>query len=228
MGEETASRRGAQTLARGIRILQAAASADDGIAVQEAADLVGVHRTIAYRVLQTLADAGLLARGADGRYRGSVGLLALADRGLAAFRAVAVPILRRLADRLSATVSLLVEEGDSATALAVIEPRNADYHLSFAEGSRHALDRGSAGLALTSLRPASDDDPEELVRARELGWARTFGEVEPGAHGLAVPVPAGATRPACCINLITYSEQTLDGALELMLEAAADLASRID
>lgn len=40
-----------------------------GLTVQQLADQVGVHRTIAYRLLTTLAEFRLVAKGEDGRYR---------------------------------------------------------------------------------------------------------------------------------------------------------------
>jgi DNA-binding IclR family transcriptional regulator len=60
---------GSQTLARGLSVLQAIATSRVGLTVQEVADHVGVHRTIAYRLLSTLAQFRLVGKGEDGRYR---------------------------------------------------------------------------------------------------------------------------------------------------------------
>ena len=64
--ERTAA--GSQTLARGLSALQAVASAPSGITAAEVADFVGVHRTIAYRLLSTLAQSRFITKGEDGKY----------------------------------------------------------------------------------------------------------------------------------------------------------------
>ncbi|WP_166877789.1 IclR family transcriptional regulator [Salinibacterium sp. ZJ450] len=214
---------GAQTLARGILALQHVAESGVGLSTQEVADLLGVHRTISYRILSTLAEANLIAKGKDGRYRGAAGLLKLSAGAYLALRETAVPIMRDLANELASTVSLLVPEGNEAVAIAVVEPQGARYHIAFAEGSRHPLDRGAAGHAIRAQFPPIASDPEPVRRARELGYARTFGEVEPGAHGLAVPCPAlGLTA---CLNLITYREDVVDGAVDRMIVAAREISA---
>ena len=144
---------GAQTLARGLLALRAVAAAPSGLTVQEIADRLVVHRTIAYRMVSTLAEAGLVAKGDDGRYRGAAGLLELRAAGYEEIKHVALPLLVELADSLGATASLLVPENDEAVALLVVSPRGTRYHIAFSTGSRHPLDRGAAGRALTAALP---------------------------------------------------------------------------
>ena len=54
---------GSQTLARGLAALQLVATSPTGLTVQEVADDIGVHRTIAYRLLSTLAQFRMVAKG---------------------------------------------------------------------------------------------------------------------------------------------------------------------
>lgn len=217
---------GAQTLARGIAALQLVATAPGGLSIQDVSESLGIHRTIAYRMLATLADAHLVSKGDDGRYRGAAGLLSLTSGAFFSLRDGAQPIMRRLADSLASTVSLLVRQGDEAVAIAVVEPQNARYHIAFAEGSRHPLDQGAAGHALRAALAPSDSDTEVVRSVRELGYARTFGEVEPGAHGLAVPC-SGLGFEAC-LNLITYRDDVADGALERMLDAGRAITAALE
>ena len=182
---------GSQTLARGLCALQAVADAPAGITAQQVADRIGVHRTIAYRLLATLAEFRLVAKGTDGRYRPGAGLAALGasfDRNL---RQLSLPVLQGLADELGTTVSLLVAEGEQQVAVAVIVPTVVAYQLAFHEGSRHPLSRGAAGAALLSAMPPQPDERELVTRAREQGWVITHGEIEPHTFGLAVPVRRG-------------------------------------
>lgn len=214
---------GAQTLARGLSALKAVVAAPDGLSAQDVGDLLGVHRTIAYRLLTTLVDAGLVSRGQDGRFRGAVGLLQLTAGAFHTLRATAVPILRRLANDVGSTVSLLVVENDEAVALAVVESETSRYRIVFAEGSTHPLDRGAAGHALSSIRPATPQDSDRVRKARADGYATSFAEVEPGAYGLAVPVPSPDPAVAACINLITYRPELIEQARPAVMAAAAEL-----
>ena len=82
---------GSQTLDRGIRALEMVAAAPGGMTVQEVADRLAVHRTIAHRLLATLADHHLIARGPDNRFRAGGGLTAFGPAGTAERRSSVRP-----------------------------------------------------------------------------------------------------------------------------------------
>ena len=117
---------GSQTLDRGIRALEMVAAAPGGMTVQEVADRLEVHRTIAHRLLATLADHHLIARGPDNRFRAGGGLTALASGLQSTLRDTALPIMRELAEELESTVVLLVREGEEVVGIAVATPANSD------------------------------------------------------------------------------------------------------
>jgi DNA-binding IclR family transcriptional regulator len=64
-----------------------------------------------------------------------------------------------------------------------------------------------------------------VTRARTQGFAISRGEVEPGAHGLAVLIRQGAGTPHACLNLITYRDDIMAGAAPVMLEGAARISA---
>jgi DNA-binding IclR family transcriptional regulator len=220
-----ASKNGSQTLDRGIRALALVAAAAGGMTVQEVADRLGVHRTIAHRLLTTLADHRLIARGPDNRFRAGGGLIALANGLQSTLRDTALPIMRELAEELESTVVLLVREGDEVVGIAVASPVNATYHLAFRTGSRHPLGRGAAGICLLSALPARSGERPEVTRARTQGFAVSRGEVEPGAHGLAVLIRQGSEVPNACLNLITYRDDIMAGAAPVMIDGAARVSA---
>ncbi|OBI61613.1 IclR family transcriptional regulator [Mycobacterium sp. E796] len=215
---------GSQTLARGLTALQMVADSPNGLTMQQLADQLGVHRTIAYRLLGTLTDFRLVAKGDDGRYRPAAGLAVLGasfDRNV---RQVSLPILRALADDLSTTVSLLIAEGDQQVAVAVIVPSHVAYQLSFHEGSRYPLDRGAAGIALLANMPPRPGERELVAKTRECGWVITYGEIEPNTYGLAVPVNRPAPSPPTCINLISHREDVVMRGKDAVITAAKQLS----
>ncbi len=224
-GAAGSSAPGSQTLARGLAALQLVATSRDGLTVQQVADDIGVHRTIAYRLLSTLAQFRMVAKGEDGRYRSAAALAVLGASFDNNVRQLSVPTLRGLADELGTTVSLLVAEGDQQVAIAVLAPTNVFYQLSFHEGSRYPLERGAAGIALLASMPARPDERDLVPQARRQGWIITHGEVEPNTYGLAVPVKRRPPSPPTCINLISHREDVVLGGRDAVIRAADELSA---
>ncbi|EHI11849.1 IclR family transcriptional regulator [Mycolicibacterium thermoresistibile] len=214
-----------QTLARGLSALQAVAGAPDGLTVQQVADEVGVHRTIAYRLLGTLSQFRYVIRGDDGRYRPAAALALLGAAFDNNLRQYSVPVLRALADEVGTTVSLLVAEGDQQVAIAVIVPTQVFYQLSFHEGSRYPIDRGAAGIALLASMPPRPGERDLVRQTREQGWVITHGEIEPDTYGLAVPVRRRPHAPATCINLISHREDVVRRGKDAVVRAAQELSA---
>ena len=219
---------GSQTLARGLVALQLVATAGAGLTVQQVAEHIGVHRTIAYRLLSTLAQFRLVAKGDDGRYRPASGLAVLGATFDNNLRQLSLPTLRALADDLGTTVSLLVAEGDQQVAIAVIVPTRVSYQLSFHEGSRYPLDRGAAGIALLSDMPPRPGERDLVVQTRAQGWVITHGEIEPNTYGLAVPVRRRPPSPPTCINLISHREDVVMRGKDAVIKAADELSAILD
>lgn len=216
---------GSQTLARGLNALQLVASSPTGLTVAQVADDIGVHRTIAYRLLSTLAQFRFVAKGEDGRYRSASALAVLGASFDNNVRRLCVPTLRGLADELGTTVSLLVAEGDQQVAIAVMVPTNVYYQLSFHEGSRYSLDRGAAGLALLASMPPRPGERELVQQTRRQGWVITHGEIEPNTYGLAVPVRRKPPSPPTCINLISHREDVVLDGRDAVMKAANELSA---
>ncbi len=166
----------AQTLDRGLRLLQFVADSPGGLTITEAATRLRVGRAVVYRLAATLAAHGMVRRDGAGRLRLGVGVLHLARRAQPLVADAALPALRRLAERVGATAHLTVAEGDEAVALAVVEPSWTRFHVAYRTGSRHPLERGAAGKAILAGRAGAES------------WAATSGELEPGAYGVAAPV----------------------------------------
>ena len=215
---------GSQTLARGLTAMQLICDSPGGLTIQEVAEQLEIHRTVAARLLATLGQFHLIARH-EGRYQPGAGLAALGASFDNSLRELSLPVLRRLADRTLATASLLVAEGEEQVAIAVIVPYGVSYHLSFREGSRYPIDRGAAGLALLASTPPQEGEREAVTEARDQGWVLTHGEVEPNAYGLAVPVKRRRPATPTAINLVSHRLDVLEGARKSVIEAAGELAS---
>lgn len=115
---DSEGRRGAKTLDKGLQILEHLAQSRDGLIVSEVAAAIGVHRTVATRLLVTLTDRGYVDRREDRRYTVAVKILELGRAVNADLRAVATPAMSQLAEELDATAVLTVQDGTEAVVIA--------------------------------------------------------------------------------------------------------------
>ena len=104
-----------QTLSRGIRILETLADAREPLTIDEIARRLGVHRSVAYRLLRTLEDHGLVTRDAAGRIQLGARMAALAAGVAHDLQAEALPELTAVANELGMTCFLAVLDTRSAS-----------------------------------------------------------------------------------------------------------------
>jgi DNA-binding IclR family transcriptional regulator len=223
---QTSNRQGSQTLARGINILGALRGAPEGLSVAELARALGLPRSIVTRLLTTLEDARYVERTGSRSYRLGPELIALGKAVRAELRDVAATVLRDLAEKLNATVVLVVRDGDHAVVISVVEPLGTDLRLSFRLGSRHLLHQGAEGMAILAGNPPLPGERPEVTEARRSGYAVSAGEILAGTWGLAVPValvPGAATMSVGVICAQARDEASTAG---LVAEAAGDLVAR--
>ena len=103
-----------QTLSRGVRMLEILAEAAGPLSIADLAAQLGVHRSIAYRILRTLEDHRMVVRDAAGAVTLGPQLAALARGVSRDLQAAALPELTAVASDLSMTAFLVVLDGTSA------------------------------------------------------------------------------------------------------------------
>jgi DNA-binding IclR family transcriptional regulator len=204
-----------QTLDRGLRVLRVLAEEPAGLTVTELATRLEVNRTVAYRLIATLEQHALVRRDARGRVCVGLGILHLASAVQPLLRDLSVPILRALAETVGATAHLTIADGAEALALAVVEPSWTDFHVAYRVGSRHPLDAGAAGRAISLTDPSGP------------AYAVSTGELQSGAHGLAAPV-RGVDGLQASVGIVTLGSAIDEGVVApRVIAAAQDLAAAL-
>ena len=91
-------------------------------------------------------------------------------------------------------------------------------------GVRHTLERGANGVAILASQPPLPDEPEEIARARELGYSLTSGQLQQGATGIAAGfgVPGGA---GASVGVVAMHEFDVESVAAEVKAAAARLSS---
>lgn len=219
-------KRGSKTLDNGLQVLEVLGDSPNGLTTTELSERLSLHRTVTDRLVRTLEHHGFCRRTQEKRIVLGNGLVALADRVQQDLRGIARPILEDLAEELQVTAHLAVQEAeDSVRALIVIPPRHSRIHVGFREGQVDPIDRGSAGLAIMSMREKQPDERNEVDTVRERGYAVTKGEVTPSVTGISAPVPY-RNEPGLLSVGISVFEAADEAHLATTVVAAADALGR--
>ena len=215
-----------QTLDRGLHALEIVAEHAEGISVAELAERLDVHRAIAYRIVTTLEQHGLVARSAEGPLRLGAGISLLAARFEPQLRAVAQPLLQALAKATRATAFVSVAQGEECVVILVAEPDEGLLRVGYRVGSRHPLSLGAAGIAILAGRPPRADDSEAVRQARSDGYSLTRGQLQLGAVGVASPVATPQFRPGveACVGVVAMDDLDTERAIREVKAHAHQLA----
>lgn len=259
MGRESSIseiKHGSPVVERTAEILGAVASNRKGIGLADLVTQLSVPRSTAYRILNSLAAHGLIAR-ADGGSRFVLGprFIELArtlspSTGRAALIEAAMPVLRSRAERVGETFKLSARDGDEMLTLLSV-PSGRDYSLAVKVGSRSPMHVGAAGKV--TLAHAGDDavaaycakpleartphtitDPDvlrdELSRIRRDGYAEDLQESGPGIRAYAAPVWAEDGVLAAAVSAPFIGEPAAERRHRILrgvLEAAEEVTVSI-
>ena len=209
-----------QTLSRGIRALEILAAAPGPLTIAELADAMGVHRSVAYRILRTLEDHSLLVRDDAGRVQPGPGLAVLARGVSRNLQSAALPELTQLANSLNMTAFVAVWDHHDCITLVTVEPRHSGATVAQHPGTRHPINAGAPGIAIQSaLTEAEWNRLEtgipyrpEAAEARRKGYSASHDEVIAGVSSLAAPVRVpggGAAARAGVYNPSAHETQAV-------------------
>ena len=239
-----------QSVERALQILLSFDGEGRELSVGEIASLLRVHKSTASRLTASLRKHGLLERrpGSE-RFRlgpevARLGLLALAGREL-------IDVARRPMSDVAAaageTVTLSTFDGDELTTVAQVDSPHVVGPRTWIGRSSplHATSDGKVFLAFggaplpdgplvaftSATRTRRAELRRELAQIRELGWARTVGELEDGLHGVAAPVldAAGWCRAALSVSGPSYrlTLKKLPSTASACVDAALRIGSQL-
>lgn len=201
----------AKILEKGLRLLEQLAESAEGMTAVELAERIGVHKTSAYRYINSLLDMGYIQSNGDGSYHLGNKILELGSQLLRRMplRETAHPFLVQLSADTQKTVHLCVLDGHDVVYIDKVESQKSLPILSRI-GSRAPAYCTGVGKALLSELPTDQvvsllqgitlekrtamtiTDPmqllEELKITAERGYAIDNGEHEEGIKCFAIPV----------------------------------------
>ncbi|MCH9816375.1 MAG: IclR family transcriptional regulator [Actinomycetia bacterium] len=163
-----------------------------------------IPRPTAHRLLVALESHRLVSRNEVGRFQigGRVAELAATDQ----LRTFGQPALDRLRDATVESAQLFRRMGQQRICIAVAD-RTSGLRDTVPLGAALPMTAGSAAQVLAAFGPTSQQLPDAvfdqatLNRVRELGWAQSVAEREPGVASLSVPVMGPAAEVVAALSL---------------------------
>lgn len=224
-----------QTVRRAIDILEFVARRPR--TQTEVGEHLGVHRSTALRILESLTEGGLARRLPDGRYAVGHRLAGLAHLALEQFglKDVAGEHLRLLGERCGHTVHLAALEGERIVYVDKVDPvdgvrlysqigRPVTLHTAGVAKAILAYvprERADALLADCDFAPhtsttitSPDAYRKALAEARARGWAVDDGEYEDFVNCVAVPVRDSSGEIVAAASVTALKARADLGALE--------------
>ncbi|MBS1897619.1 IclR family transcriptional regulator [uncultured Microbacterium sp.] len=216
-----------QTLSRGIRILEILGDERGPLSIDEIAARLGVHRSIAYRLLRTLEDHRLIGRDAAGLVALGPRMAALAAGVAQDLQAEALPELTAVANELGMTCFLAVLDGEECITLVSVEPRHTVASVAQRPGARHPVTVGAPGKAILAQLPEAEWPEgapaalhDAVAGSRLAGFATSHDEVIPTVQSVAVPLALRGQRPAA-IAVVHVATDRTDAEIAARLQHSA-------
>lgn len=223
-----------QTLSRGIRVLEILAEAEEPMTIAALSAALGVHRSIAYRILRTLEDHGLVVRDTAGAVQLGPRMATLARAVSRDLQSASLPQLTAIANDLSMTAFIAVLDRHDVVTLVSVEPSHAHATVVQRPGTRHPLASGAPGIAIQSAltelqwRALPDEHPrDEAAEARARGYATSHDEVIPGLASVAVPLALPDRTPAAVAVVFLANGRDVAAVAERLREAARAIAGEL-
>lgn len=243
-----------QSLARGLAVIDSFSRDRTSQTLSDVAQVTGLTRATARRVLLTLTDLGYVRQ--NGRsFSLSPKVLDLGYSFLSSFRVVdlAQPSMERLVDDLQESSSMSVLDGPDVVYVARV-PTKRIMTISLGLGSRlpayptsmgrvllaalgqEELDRYLETTPLVPLTEHTITDParlrQELTTVRSAGYALVDQELEVGIRSVAAPITSADGHVVAALNVSGHASrvtvaQLRQRYLPRLLEAAAETSAGV-
>ncbi len=221
----------------------------------EIAQLLEMPRSTTYRYLQTLRSYGLVEEHGESKYRLGSRVLQLARiaRAGLGLSDVAVPVMRRLSERIGEVVLLTRRSGLNVVCVERVDVSAHRMRLSYERGHVLPVHAGASAkvllafadpieidevlstVRLVRFTPRTVVDPKRLRRQlaeiRADGHVVTDGEVDHGVRGIAAPIFDADGRVAAGLSIAgpayRLDDARITGVIRAVRESAEEISARL-
>ncbi|MFD6754512.1 MULTISPECIES: IclR family transcriptional regulator [Micromonospora] len=243
-----------QSIERAINLIRR--SAEHPLTLTEAAETLGVHKSTALRILQTLEAARFVRKTGAGTYVFGSGLIELSELALGSMdlRQFAAAHLRQLQRQTGHTVHLAQLTGDEIVYIDKVDSPAFDaVKLPSRVGRAVSIYASAVGKVILAYLPREERDrllshvvferhtdttfadrdslETELVRVAEQGWAADNGEHDAYVMCVAAPIRDSRGRVIAAISItaieVIANLEQLKESLPLLIETATLISEEL-
>ncbi len=243
--------RGVKSVDRALEVLTILCNGDGEMSLAELSEWVGLHKSTAHRLLQSLMNYRLVSQDPDTRrYKAGLGIFGLAHQVLSKIelRSQALPELKELSHRLNETVHLAVLENDEMVYIDKEETQRT-IRMYSAVGKRGPLHCTGVGKVLLAYLPGEKLERiidqkglhrytdktitslpklrEHLAMIRERGYAIDDTEHESEIRCVACPIRSHSGEVAAAISLTAPASRMTREGIEKLAPLVKEYADRI-
>ena len=244
----------AQTIQRAIELIRR--SAEHPLSLTEASEVLGVHKSTALRMLQTLEAARFVRKTGAGTYVFGSGLIELSELALGSMdlRQFASAHLRRLQRETGHTVHLAQLTGDEIIYIDKVDSPAFDaVKLPSRVGRAVSIYASAVGKVILAHLPREERDrllshvtferytdttfadraslELELIGVRERGWAADNGEHDAYVMCVAAPIRDSRGQVIAAISItaieVIATLPQLEARLPLLLDTASSISAEL-
>lgn len=198
-------------------------AATGGATTSQIAKALGVHRSIVYRMLNSLAARDFV-RNENGTFALGISMLAMANAVPDPLRDATRAGVRELARETGVTAYIVVDAGGRSVCVLAEEPEGPQPRIVLRPGAWGPMDLGAPAYAILSARDPENGEPVEVSIARERGYAYGHGP-DNGVDWIASPIRTRWESDACVGVLYPADSLTQESTAEKVMAAAARISA---
>ncbi len=211
------------------------------LSIEEISQLLDMPKSSVYRYVRILCDKGFLEKVGTAHYRLGLTFIALSRAALNSnrdIRLIALPSMKRLAEEVGESVSLMRVYNRQVICIESIEGQQA-LRVTIEKGRTQPLYAGASSKLLLAFMDETQWDevleeplpgltettittPEALVaelrRVRQQGYAVSDGEIDVGARAIAVPIRDGHSTVIAALSIEGPASRMADTTLRRYLD----------
>lgn len=211
------------------------------ISVADVAKSCSINRTVAHRLLSTLAGRSFV-RKTDRGYALGFAIPRLNQLAGPSLQVIARPFMAELVSHCAESVSLHGLDGKQAVVLDQVVATGHLVQVQHTPGSHYPAYLGASGLALLACQPqptiervlegipGSDAVLKRLEGIRSAGFAHSHDELQNGVHAIAAPLidSSGACRGSLALFVPTIRSENLLRFRDDIIRAAEQIVGSLD
>ncbi len=230
-------------------ILESFSSKKENMTIKDISDMTSIPRSTVHRILQSLAEEGVVTMVPQRGYCMTPKLISLGLKGIAQkdLLDVAVPIMRDISEKTQETVSLNVICGHERVCIYRVEG-NHPITRNIKIGDKGPLFKGSAGQIIAAGLNQSqmremlnkyiqmdrikedevDDILQKLEDVREQGYALSVGERIENSASIGVPIKDITGYTQAALSVSTLADRLNEGNKQRFLKLLTNAVGEIN